>query len=199
MDKKRKRTGLTKQNVFDKKKYKPIIALIFHFGKEKIRFAHLKYVLVENHNIKSMYTIKRMEDFFISEHDRKMMEMIKIGYTLKELSHKEYVDGIKLLKKGYLNQLKILGFLSESDKFMSEQGLRNALSRIKTLGIIQTNKSKKGYPYYTLTDEGFSLYIHWKTHYLIDVCLKDDIDALIKLHALILNRAIEKKIIDANE
>lgn len=169
--------------------------MIFHFEKEKIKFLHLKYAFVKNHNIKNKYVIEKIEDFLISKNYRKSIEKIKIGYTLKELSHKEYVDGVKLLRQGYLNHLEILGLFSEEDKFSSEQGLRNALTRIKKLGIITTEKDKKGYPFYRITDKGFQLYLRWKIHYLIDNFLIEDIDTLFKLQVLILDRAIDRKTI----
>jgi len=197
MDKKRKRTGLTEQNVFSNKKYKHILALFFHFGtgneKEKIKFSHLKYALVKNYVIKSKYEKKRMEDFFISKFYREMIEKLKIRYTLNELSKVDYNAFVVFFRKGYLNELEERGWLSEKTKFSSEQGLRNAMYRIQKLGIIESKKDKKGYPFYMLTEKGFLLYLRWWVHYLIDEHLKEDVDALFKLQLSIMDRAIEKK------
>ncbi len=179
----RKRTGLTIKQAFEKKKYWNIIDLIMEFtnsSKNKIKFAHLKYALVRNHYSENKILHKHMEEFFkISDNDNRI-QAIRDMYHERELNLKEYNDSIKEINKMILKKrLK----KPESEKFSSEQGLRNALARLKKLELIGriSDKPRKGYPYYIITEKGMIKYLRHIIHLNIDKNIPDDFTVLQEL------------------
>jgi len=177
----RKRTGLTIKQAFEKKKYKNIIDLIMEFTNsdsgKKIKFSRIKYALVRNHFSENKTLNNHMTEFFkISENDNRI-QMIKSIYRQGKYSKKEYYDSMKLISKSIVERLKI----TESDKFSSEQGLRNALARLITLKIIERISDKKGYPYYIMTKIGMITYMRYMIHSNIDKNIPDDFAVLNEL------------------
>jgi len=116
----------------------------------------------------------------------KSLQFIHLRYALCKkhgINLSQYPKGkIEKPIENILKELKEYTKDFESTKFNSYQSLGNALTRLKKLGIVDTKKDKKKYPYYFLTPDG--LYhetlrsIHWYINNTFpnDVTISKDIN-----------------------
>ena len=175
---KKKRIGLTQNNIIQKDKYKTILLLILSNENKNIRFIHLKYALVNNNNY-SDFEKKKLEDFFYTDFDKKTLEFIKEKYESKMISYDDYVKAKNHHKQNTLR------FVSKDVKFNSIYGLRKALKTLKDFNIIESVKPKKGYSYYSFTDIGLALYMKQQIHHTIDNLVPNNYSSLKLIHNFI--------------
>lgn len=184
---KRKRRGLTIDDVFNKKRYRCIMDLITTYSnnelEKRIKFSHLKYALVKDYKTKNRTEKNNMESFFNSSYHQKEIDKIKKQYECDLIEKETYLKLIELFSKSKLKNLKDKGILLEEIKFPSEQSLRNALGRIKKLDLIKPFPDKKGYAYYRAKNKGMAKYQRWLLHHTIDTFIPDRNEALARLQA----------------
>lgn len=183
---------ITKENIFRKPRYRTIIKLIIDYSDPelnvKLKFSHLKYILVKNSKFKNQeITKKNMENFFStpSSFEKHKLEEIKNLVKKNIFPNSDYVSALKLLRENKRDELKELGYFSEDNKFHSDQALRDALTLLKKKGFIKYKKDKK-FNYYIPSDDCLIYYWRWSTHHLIDNVVPDNPLLFAQIQGLIL-------------
>ena len=140
---------MTLQEAVDKEIYIAILCLISTFQKKKIRFWHLKYILVWHHGIKKPEEIKRLEEFFGDELN-------------KSFYHYLFVKGNKKRNKWKFKKVRLI-----KGKW-GVNNLTNYLKKLEDFELIKPNKEKdERFPSYTLTLKGTSVYVRtWLKGYV---------------------------------
>ena len=140
---------MTLQEAIDKDIYIAILCAISTFQKKKIRFWHLKYVLVWHHGIKNPKEIKRLDEFFGDE-------LIKTPY------HYLFVNTTKKRNKYQFKKIRLI-----KGKW-GVNNLTNYLEKLESYGLIISKKEKgERFPYYELTLQGTSVYVRkWIKDYV---------------------------------
>lgn len=182
---KEERTGLTVEKVFNKQKYLNIITLVFTQKEKGIRRSQLIESLVKNNKKKPKLTP--------SELDKEMISKIKLLYDSKKITEEQFIRGTEFFKRGVIQREKEKGNITPESQFTSVLGLRNALIRLKDLGLIKSIKPKYKYSYYILTDYGLILYTKWMINFKINYLIYDPED-LIKINNSLLSYIAKKKI-----
>ena len=132
---------MTLQEAVDKETYIAILCLISTFQEKKIRFQHLKYILVLHHGIKKPGEIKRLDEFF--------------GDGLKKsFYHYLFVNEIKKENKWLHEDVHLIG------GGRGVNNLTNYLKKLRDYGLIIPKKEKGArFPYYELTPKGTGVYV----------------------------------------
>ena len=166
------RTGLTKENIFEKTKYANIFSLILWAtsNNKKIRFKHLRFALCLNHGDLSLNDkkIKEYEAFFKPPYLDKVHDNFKRMYKEGVITKNERDQLIKNSGYGELHRLRKFGMLNEKTMFKDYQVLRKYRGNMIKIGVIdKLPKDKKKYCYYVPTKEGVEAYDRYFLKWLI--------------------------------
>ena len=184
-------------DLFENPKYFAIFFLINRISAKdyKVRYKHLKYVLVKNHgdtDKKLMKGIRRIIKFeeFDREKSKSLNESVKLNVlkTTKEC-YDDKIEKIKNSKDYYEFFINSYEGDLKDFRFNSKSSLSNTLNLlIKDKKIIEKRSDTKG-NYYCISDLGANLfyryYCKWIVEYIPDNLIKEAHEKLKEIEAKI--------------
>lgn len=186
---------LTVGNIFLDRRYLAIITIfkILNESNRKIKFLHLKYALVKNHgniDISNKTLMSHINQVFsfdkdLKERSKRNLPINRILGSLTKAQHKRYLKTEKKIND-FISWMRLRDVITKDTIFSSDQGLNNALDRMKKLNMIDTYPDEKGgYPYYKLTDFGLSrtnrFYANYILAFLPDESMYEVHDVLLEI------------------